>query len=128
MLTINLETKTLKDKNKTLIDNGIPVNGYIISSEPITFERLEELYHIYKHSVPNTIKYKKQYFKALDSNQLDTKDLITGANRQIAKENLELAILIGVLNGSLIWPNENQWFWQSEKDKDFVLLKKWIVI
>lgn len=128
MLTINLETKTLKDKNKTLIDNGIPVNGYIISSEPITFEQLEELYHIYKHSVPNTIKYKKQYFKALDSNQLDTKDLITGANRQIAKENLELAILIGVLNGSLIWPNENQWFWQSEKDKDFVLLKKWIVI
>lgn len=128
MLTINLETKTLKDKNKILIDNGIPVNGYVISSEPITFEQLEELYHIYKHSVPNTIKYKKQYFKALDSNQLDTKDLITGANRQIAKENLELAILIGVLNGSLIWPNENQWFWQSEKDKDFVLLKKWIVI
>lgn len=128
MLTINLETKTLKDNNKLLIDNGVAVNDYIISQEPVTFEQLEKLYHLYKHSVPNTVKYKRQYFKALDYNQLDTKDLITGANRQQAKENLELAILIGVLNGSLTWPDDKTWFWQSQNDKDFVILKKWITL
>ena len=92
-----------------------------------TFDYLEELYATYKRSVPDTIKYKHKYFKALTSQQMTLKDLVTGANRQKAKEQLEMAILTGVINGSLKWPDDSKWFWQSEKDKDFVLLKKWIV-
>ena len=92
----------------------------------ISFELLETLYTIYKHSVPNGIKYKKTYFKALTYDELSTEDLILGANRQTSKENLEIAIISGVLNGSLVWPDETKWFWQSENDKDFILLRKWI--
>ena len=125
MLTINLETKTLKKGKTTLILNGTPQRGYQLSTEPITFEILEALYQEYKHSVPNGVKYKRPYFKALDYEELSTEDLITGANRTKAKEKLELTLLTGILNGSLKWPDESKWFWQSENDKDFVILKKW---
>lgn len=128
MLQINLDTKTIKNGKMYLLKNGIPMNGYKINENPITFELLETLYTIYKHSVPNGIKYKKTYFKALTYDELSTEDLILGANRQTSKENLELAIISGVLNGSLIWPDETKWFWQSENDKDFILLRKWMTI
>lgn len=126
MLQIDLDTKTVKNGKTYLIQNGIPQNGYIIDNKTITFEMLEELYAIYKHSVPNGIRYKKTYFKALTYDELSTTDLISGANRQNAKENLEMAIITGVLNGSLTWPDQTKWFWQSKNDKDFILLKRWI--
>ena len=126
MLQINLDTKTVKNGKTYLIQNGIPQNGYIIDNKTITFEMLEELYAIYKHSVPNGIRYKKTYFKVLTYDELSTTDLISGANRQNAKENLEMAIITGVLNGSLTWPDHTKWFWQSKNDKDFILLKRWI--
>ena len=125
MITVNFETKTVKDGKKVLIDNGIPVDDFEIDTTPVTFEKLEELYQIYKYSVPNTKKYKLRYFKALDANQLQANHLIAGANRQQAKIDLELTLLMGVLNGSLKWPNDKLWFWQSPNDKDFVILKKW---
>lgn len=125
MLTINLETHTLKNSKKILIQNGIPQNDYKIDSAPITFEKLEELYQIYKHSIPDKAKHKYQYFKVLDYEKLTTEDLVMGENRSKAKEALETALLTGILNGSLKWPDESKWFWQSETDKDFILLKKW---
>lgn len=127
MIVIDLDTKTLKNGKQILIDNGVPINGYVLDNSPITFEQLETLYQNYKHSVPDNIRYKKNYFKALQFEQLSTEDLITGANRQKAKEALELAILTGVLNGSLTWPDDRTWFWQSKTDKDFVILKKWFI-
>lgn len=127
MITVNLETKTVKDGKKILIDHGIPVNGFVIDDTPVTFEKLEKLYTIYKYSVPDALRYKYQYFKALNMNQLKMSHLISGSNRQKAKENLELTLLMGVLNGSLKWPDDNLWFWQSQNDKDFVILKKWVV-
>ena len=126
MLYINLDTKTVKSGKTYLINKGIPQNGCVIDKTPITFPVLEELYTAYKHSVPNNVKYKKNHFKALSYDNLTTEDLIIGSNREKAKENLELAIITGVLNGSLQWPDDTKWFWQSDKDKDFVLLKRWI--
>lgn len=125
MLIVNLDTHTLKKNKKILIQNGIPQNNYKIDPILITFEKLEELYQAYKHSVPDKIKHKHQYFKALDYEKLTTKDLITGENRSKTKEILETTLLTGILNGSLKWPDESKWFWQSETDKDFILLKKW---
>ena len=127
MITINLETKSMKNGKTILIDNGIPVNGYVLSTDTITIEQLEKLYHVYKYSVPDGIRYKKNYFKALTAEQLTTIDLINGANRQKSKEELEIALLTGILNKSLTWPDDKLWFWQSKTDKDFVILKTWFM-
>lgn len=128
MLYIDLEQKTVKDGNIYLIYKGQPQNGYVLDDTIITFEYLETLYNVYKHSVPNSKTCKKCYFKALSYDELSTKDLITGENREKSKEKLELAVITGVLNKSLVWPDETKWFLQSENDKDFVILKKWITI
>lgn len=125
MLIIDLDTKSLKNNNNQLISNGIPLDNYKIDETPVSFELLEKLYIDYKYSVPNNVKYKKSYFKALSAKEMSTEQLVSGANRQNAKEKLELAVLTGILNKSLIWPDDTKWFWQSEKDKDFILLKKW---
>lgn len=103
------------------------MNGYEISQEPISFEMLEQLYKDYKHSVPCGTHVGKPYFKALSYDKLSSHDLVYGVNRQIAKERLEMAIITGVLNKSLLWTDNEKWFWQSEQDKDFVILKKWIM-
>ena len=125
MKIIDLKTKTMKENGKILIKNCIPQNDYALDKTKITWEELEEAYEEYKHSVPNGVKYHHKYFKALEENELTTEDLITGANRGKAKEKLEWMLLTGILNGSLAWPDEKKWFWQSAKDKDFVLLKTW---
>lgn len=125
MLTVDLNTQTVKRNKTILIQNGVPVGNYNIDTAPVTFDRLELLYEQYKHSVPNGVKYKCSYFKALCADDLTTDELTNGANRQTAKEQLELTLIAGILNGSLVWPDDTKWFWQSEKDKDFVLLRDW---
>ena len=127
MVYVNLNTKSAKKDGKVIIENGIPKNGYKISIDPVSFADIEELYAIYKHSVPNRMKRQRNFFRALPEDKLSTEDLITGESRQTAKEKLELAVLEGGLNGSLKWPDETKWFWQSEKDPDLIVLKKWVV-
>lgn len=125
MLIIDLTNKNLKENGKDLIKEGIPQKGYQIDANPVTWEQLEDCYHEYKYSMPNGVSYKRNYFKALDYDELEIEYLVNGANRTKAKEKLELTLLTGILNKSLSWPDERKWFWQSEKDRDFVVLKKW---
>lgn len=130
MLYIDLDTHTLKKGRTVLILNGIPQNGYKIDPSPVPLEYIEQLYEAFKYSVPNGVRYKKNYFMALPEEKLSAEELIIGENRSAAKEALELTLLTGILNGSLIWPEENtQWFIQPapERDKDFVLLRRWFV-
>lgn len=130
MLYIDLDTHTLKKGRTVLILNGIPQNGYKIDPSPVTLEYIEKLYEAFKYSVPNGVRYKKNYFMALPEEKLSAEELIIGENRSAAKEALELTLLTGILNGSLMWPKGNtQWFMQPapERDKDFVLLRRWFV-
>ena len=130
MLYIDLDTHTLKKGRTVLILNGIPQNGYKIDPSPVSLEYIEKLYEAFKYSVPNGVRYKKNYFMALPEEKLSAEELIIGENRSAAKEALELTLLTGILNGSLIWPEGNtQWFIQPapERDKDFVLLRRWFV-
>lgn len=127
MLVIDMKTHTVTNGKKTLIKNGKPQNGFQISTEPVSFSQLEELYQTYKHSVPDGLYHKRNYFKALPFEQLSEKDLIQGANREKSRETLEMALITGILNGSLVWPDDTKWFWQSSSDKDFILLKDWFV-
>ena len=127
MINIDLVTKSMKKGTTWLIKNGKPVNGYVIPDKHVTFDMLETLYATYKTSVPDNIHYEYNYFKAYSDKELDVIALATGSVRKIAKENLETMLLIGALNGSLTWPDDKHWFWQSKKDTDFVILKEWVV-
>lgn len=122
---IDLKTKSVKRGKTYLIKNGKPISNFKIRTSPVTFSEIEDLYEIYKYSVPDGTRNKRPYFYALGPEQIPTIKMINGANRQKAKEDLELTLLMGILNKSLKWPNQEQWFWQSEKDKDLILLREW---
>lgn len=122
---IDLKTKSVKRGKTYLIKNGKPISNFKIRTSPVTFSEIEDLYETYKYSVPDGTRSKRPYFYALGPEQIPTIKMINGANRQKAKEDLELTLLMGILNKSLKWPNQKQWFWQSEKDKDLILLREW---
>jgi hypothetical protein len=123
---VDYKTKSAKRGRLKIVDNGVP--NYELPTDT-SIEHIEELYQIYKHSVPNGIKYKKNYFKALDSNEISDYDLIHGANREQAKAELELTVLAAILDGSIhqLFASERQWFWQSQNDNDLIILREWTV-
>lgn len=126
MINVDLITKSMTDGSRILIENGQPRHGYKIPDINVTFDMLDELYSIYKTSVPDGIHYKYNYFKVNADKDFDVFALAAGATRKDAKEKLETTLLFGILNGSLKWPNDAHWFWQSAKDKDFIILKEWM--
>ena len=97
------------DGEKYLILKGQPVNGYVIPDDKITLEDIEALYKDYKYSLPDGVKYKHNYFKALPYEDLSIKSLISGKNRKKAKELLEKTLLIGILNKSLSWIDRSKY-------------------
>lgn len=127
MITVNFKTRTARNGKQLIIDKGKPINGYVIP-DTTSIEQLNKLYHNYKYSVPNGLHYHKPYFKALSPEEISNTDMITGSNREHSKEALELAVLEGIINGSLqeLFIDPRQWFWQSPDDKDFIILKDWI--
>ena len=85
------------------------------------------LYSNYKHSSPKqTTLGNKPYFKALDIEDLYDYDLAYGLDRNIAQFILESYILFASLNEWLKLENEKHWFYQSQDDRQFVVLKEWI--
>ena len=93
-------------------------------------EQIEYLYDQYKHSVPSERSERKhrQYFKALNEEDLDDDDMRYGLLRDETQVSLELSVLCFILNGSFVWDEQNmgKWFWQSSKDKDLVILRQWV--
>ena len=87
------------------------MNGYTISETPVTFGLLEKLYRAYRCSAPG---------------QAPPEAVVAGANRQRAREKLEMAVLEGSLNGTLSWPEDGGWFWRSETEPDLVVVKRWV--
>lgn len=128
MIKIDLEKKNMMINGSVVINNGIPINGFPIRTEPVTYEELERLYETYKFSVPteSETKMRRPYFKALPIEQIPVKLLCNGIDRTEAREALETTLLYGILNGSIRWENPEHWFWQSSQDRDFVILKKWV--
>lgn len=94
-------------------------------------ERLEFLYIIYKNSIPSEKEdnqKKKVYFKANDLNKISEYHMIFGVPRRTARAILEGYLLCLILSGSLVWDSRyGNWFYQSKNDKDFVILKEWVV-
>ena len=126
---INLKEKNYVKDGIVLIDHGQAVNGFTIRETPVSIEELENLYHAYKYSIPTEKENQKRkpYFKALPIEKLPSEALFNGVNREVAREQLELTLLMGILNKSIVWEDDKKWFWQSQRDGDFIILKEWVV-
>lgn len=129
---IDLKKKSLRVGKKQIIENGKIVDEnftvFIDDKEQHSYEKIEQLYTLYKCSIPQEKTYgNKPYFKAVSIKDLKDEELVLNEQRTIAQAMLEGYILCAGLQGTLKWEDENKWFWQSEKYKDLIVLKEWVL-
>ena len=126
---VNLEKRNLQIGNEYLIKDG-KYDGVLHNGVGFSISTFEDLYQIYKHSRPSERSENKQrkYFKALKPNDLEEDDMLYGDDRELAQLSLELYLLCWILSGTFVWDEESmgKWFWQSQNDKDLVILRSWI--
>lgn len=131
---IDLKNKTLKVGRQLLIEKGnIIQNKVIVGDDAYECNELvsgcldvNELYEQYKYSMPSERDGGNHYFKALTASLLTDEQLIYGMPRLEARVRLEAYVMLGSLMGLIKWENNDHWFWQSSKDKDFIILKQWM--
>lgn len=120
---VNFDTQTMTINGKTLIQNGIPVNGYVLTDEQITLDKIEQLFAVYETSFPD--KKETSLFPAKPEQELSMHNIVYAPDRSIAKQKLEQTLFIGIINKSLVYPNMQNWFWQSDKYKNLVI-PRWL--
>lgn len=61
-------------------------------------------------------------------NDLSDTDMLYGELREVARFELEAYVLFCIALGVFVWDEERmgKWFWQSEEDKDLVILRQWV--
>jgi hypothetical protein len=131
---IDLKNKTLKIGKQLIIEEGKPIqNKVIVGDDVYEWEDLileefdiDELYQQYKYSMPSERDGGNHYFKALAPSLLTDEQLVYGMPRLEARVRLEAYVMLSSLVGLIKWENDNHWFWQSNKDKDFIILKQWL--
>lgn len=86
---------------------------------PVCAETLEQLYDIYKHSVPTEkTMHRTARFKALPEHELSDEDMLYGVSREQAEKDL-----LNALRGFAMPDDAGTWYWQSKNDKDLVVLR-----
>lgn len=130
---INFRTQDIKVGHEYLVKNGQWDKSQELI-KPVTediLQQIEELYIMYKYSRPTekSETSRRKYFKALPMTELADEYLIYADDRSVRQAILEGFILCHVLNGTFTWKESyGKWFWQSERDKDLVILKEWITV
>lgn len=120
---VDLNKKSLWLNGKQYIKDGANLTELPLIDQE---EDLDALYYDYKYSVPSS-KASKSYFKALPVDSLTDVQLAIGQPRYKAQAMLEGYILLAGMAGVLAnVVSAGNYFWQSETDSDFVILKKWI--
>lgn len=128
---INFQSRSLKLNGKLIIQDGKYEGelGVLYCGEDEFFANVEELYRIYKHSIPSerSESNQRRYFMALPEKSLSDDAMLFGERRDKAQIELELYVLCQIING-IKWNPETmgRWFWQSSEDKDLVILRNWI--
>ena len=133
---IDFEKQTLRIGKEYLIKDGKydtskELFGIEIYSLPVALHMIRELYKSYKYSLPSERSEckRKKYFKALSIDELTDEQLMCASKRETAQASLEGFILCAVLDRQLTWDEEvmhGKWFYQSKKDPDLVILRRWI--
>ncbi len=126
---VDLVKRNLSIGREYLIKNG-KYEGKLAPFSCFSIGTLEDLYEVYKHSRPSerNDNKKRRYFMALGLDELSEEDMLYGSDREIAQLRLELYFLIWILSGLFVWDEESmgKWFWQSQHDKDLVILREWV--
>lgn len=131
---VDFKTRSFKLNGQYIIQNSqyegdLGVELYASLDEFLS--NVEHLYTRYKHSIPSTMSECKsrKYFKALSDKDLEDEDMLFGVGRDIAQVELELYILCQIILG-IGWDANKmgKWFWQSNKDRDLVILKNWVTV
>ena len=125
---VDFKTRSLKLNGEYIVKDGVTefvTDRYV----PENFlYHVEDFYAACKHSIPSERSESrgKHYFKTTSERYLPDDDMMYGIGRELALAQLEVYILCCILEG-MVW-NESwgKWFWQSENDKDLVLLREWI--
>lgn len=115
-------------EKRSLHINGKPADfGEALETE-FSFERLENLYRRYRHSLPGERdNVKRSYFLALNEEDLSDEDILYGERRYIARFRLEFYVLCAIVSGALTWDESwGSYFWQSQVHKSLVILRSWI--
>lgn len=132
-IKIDLVAKTIKVGKQIIIENGSIVQHKIkVGDDEYEWDGLIEkkqdldaIYAQYKYSVPSERDCSKHYFKALSANELSDAQLVCGMNRLEARVRLEAYILLAWMRDLIRWTDTSKFYYQG-KDKDFVILKKYL--
>ena len=127
VFNVDLKKKVLQlDKNNVPLDN---INVNISSSEDM-LSTIHKLFERYKHSVPSERSEgkRRRYFKALKLSEIEYDDFMFGEGRDTAQIKLELYVLLSSIYHKDFWEEifKEQFFYQSDKDKDLIILKDWV--
>lgn len=125
--SIDFKKRTLKINGKNIDPKSVEMSFKEDFDGLMTNLKIE--YNDYKYSVPSERSEKRQrnYFKALPYEELDDHQMCYGMRREKARFILEFHILKAIVDGLLTWQKDwGSWFWQSDTDKDFVILREWI--
>ena len=134
---ISFEKRTMKVGKEYLIKNGEYDTTRPLFNRPgdpatmeLIVKTIENLYKRYKYSLPSERSDSKRrtYFKALPIEDIPDERLFEANKRELAKAKLEGFVLCIILEGNFVWDEltNGKWFWQSDNDKDLIILKKWI--
>lgn len=127
VFNVDLKKKVLQlDENNIPLDN-ISVN---ISSSEDMLSTIHKLFERYKYSVPSERSEgkRRRYFKALKLSEIDYDDFMFGEGRDTAQIKLELYVLLSSIYYKNYWEDifKEHFFYQSDKDKDLIILKDWV--
>lgn len=127
VFNVDLKKKVLQlDKNNIPLDN-ISVN---ISSSEDMLSTIHKLFERYKYSVPSERSEgkRRRYFKALKLSEIDYDDFMFGEGRDTAQIKLELYVLLSSIYYKHFWEEifKEHFFYQSDKDRDLIILKDWV--
>ena len=138
----NLKTKTLKNGNTVLVDNGkiIPqeiklVDGRVLQLDDHLgeineefFQGLENRFNKYYWSFPSkTDKYVRSNFMAKNIEKMTYAEMTKAADsqRNLARYELEWFVLVCAINGKIPWKDGN-YFWQSKNMPKLIIYKEWL--
>ena len=127
VFNVDLKKKALQlDKNNVPLDN---INVNISSSEDM-LSTIHKLFERYKYSVPSERSEgkRRRYFKALKLSEIEYDDFMFGEGRDTAQIKLELYVLLSSIYHKDFWEEifKEQFFYQSDKDKDLIILTDWV--
>lgn len=127
VFNVDLKKKVLQlDKNNIPLDN-MSVN---ISSSEDMLSTIHKLFERYKYSVPSERSEgkRRRYFKALKLSEIEYDDFMFGEGRDTAQIKLELYVLLSSIYHKDFWEEifKEHFFYQSDKDRDLIILKDWV--